>query len=286
MKKRRLIPVGMNGETLRIATDHEISRKKQAEIESFLGQKMEPVVVSGYAVDSFLEQMFGIQRPGRFLPNYSRMKTPQKAPAVVEKLNQESAPVIIDGMEWKQLGEAAQDGESAQAEGDNFNLELNRDDLPLSLSDAAERLCLAKTRDDVAKTVLDFLSGSSASAALVIVKDGVVRGWKAFANQKELPEFEAFSAPIEKLPDLWQCVKTKKPYWGNSMTAEIKLLLQMLQFSGGHPACFPIFIQRRVIAVLLCDGSEKLDPIETGELCRKASYALEILILRSKLLNA
>jgi len=285
MKEHRLIPVGIHGGTVRIATDHEFSRKKQAEIERFLGQRIELVVVSGYAVDFFLEQMFGIQRPGRFLPKYSRMNPPEMAPAALHGSSRESAPVIIDGIEWKRLGEAAPDGESAHVCDDSAAV-FDRDDAPRSLSAAAERLSLARSRDDVAGTVLDYISGSGGGAALFLVKDGVVRGWKACTKQRILPEFEAFSAPLETLPELQECVITQKPYWGNSQTPETKQLLQMLQFSGGRPACFPIFIRNRIIAVLLCDGSDGPDPREAGELCRKASYALEILILRSKLLNS
>ena len=286
MKKQRLIPVGINGGILRIATDREMSRRKQAEIERLLGQNIEPVTVSGYAVDFFLEQMFGIERPGRFLPKFSRKKTTEAAPAAAQEISRESAPIIIDGIEWKRFGEAVQDGEAAQVTADDFDAELDRDDLPLSLSDAAERLSLARSRDDVARTVLEFLANSTGSAALVLVRDGVARGWKARAGQKNLPEFETFSAPLEELPELQQCVETKMPYWGYSQTAETKQLLQLLQFTGERPSCFPIFIGKRVIAVLLCDGSERLNPKEISELCRKASYALEILILRSKLLNS
>jgi len=284
MKKHRLIPVGMNGGTLHIATDHEMSLKKQAEIERLLGHSIEPVAVSGYAVDSFLEQMFGIERPGRFLPKFFRAKTKEVVPAAAVESSQEAAPVIIDGMEWKQLGEAAHD-EDARVSGDDFDAGFDCYDPPLSLPDAAERLSLARSRNDVARTVLGFLANVCGNAALIIVKDGIARGWQARVELKMLPEFAAFSAPLETLPELQQCVMTKKPYWGYSQSAESNQLLQLLQFTGRHPACFPIFIRKRVIAVLLCDGSERLEPEETGELCRKASYALEILILRSKLLE-
>jgi hypothetical protein len=289
IKKHRLIPVGMNGGALRIATDHDFSPNKQAELEKFLGREIEPVAVTGYAIDFFLEQMFGIERPGRFLQKFSRKKTPEEAPTVVEKVLGEDAPIdapfIIDGIEWKSLRDVTQDEEYSRVFEDIFNVALKRDDVPLSLSDAAEHLSHATSRDDVAKTVLDFISNSSSMAALVIANDGVVHGWKAYSNRKILPGFETFSSPLESLPDLQQCVITKKPYFGNAMTADKKLLLQQLHYAGDRIAFFPIFIKQRVIAVLLCDGSEKLNPIETAKLCRNASYALEILVLRSKLLS-
>ncbi|MDR3581198.1 MAG: hypothetical protein P4L44_14650 [Oryzomonas sp.] len=285
IKKHRLIPVGVDGATLRIATDQDLSPKKLAEIERFLGRKIEPVAVSGYAIDIFLEQMFGIQRPGRFLPKYSGVKPQAKTPTIATKVREKAAPIVIDGIEWKSLGDVTQAEGSAWASDDFFNAAPDREDVPLSLSDAAGHLSRATSRDDVAKTVLDFMSNSSGTVALVIIKDGVARGWKACSNRKKFRDFEAFSSPMESLPELQQCVVTGKPNLGSPLSAETKLLLQKLHSAGERSAFFPIFLQQRVIAVLLCDVSERLNPAETAELCRKASYALEILVLRSKLLS-
>jgi Type II secretion system (T2SS), protein E, N-terminal domain len=286
IKILRLVPVGIDGGALRIATDHKFSQKKQSEIEKILGRKIEQVAVSGYAIDCFLEKMFGIERPGRFLSKNASMKTPKNAPAVVEKVNEQAAPIVIDWMEWKTLVDVKRDEMSARGHDDISNSIPNRDVEPLSLSDATEHLSNATSRDDVAKSVLGFLTNSSGNAALVIVKHGLVLGWKAYSNRKMIPNFEAFFSTIETLPDLKQCIVTKKPYWGNSLPAETNLLMQMLHYTGEHLAFFPIVLQQRVIAVLMCEVSKKSNPLNVSELCLKASYALQILILRSKLLSS
>ncbi|GFE62801.1 hypothetical protein [Geobacter sp. AOG2] len=284
IKKHRLIPVGSNGTAVRIATDQAISPKKRADLELFLGRKIEPVAVSGYAIDLFFEQMFGIQRPGRFLPRYSDLKTREKTPATAPKADGKVPPVIIDGIEWRRLGDAPQPEGAAASDGDSA-LPKGRGGAPPSLSDAAGRLNRATSRDDVARTVLDFLSYTSGTVALMIIKDGLVRGWKACSNRKKVREFETFSLPVESLPELMQCIATRKPYLGEAVSPETKRLLHRLRSTGEGSAFFPIFIQQQVVAVLLCDASDQLNPTETAELCRKASYALEILILRSKLLR-
>ena len=285
IKKDRLIPVGIHEGAFRIATDLDVSPQKQADLEKFLGRKIELVTVSGYAVDFFLEQMFGIQRPGRFLPKHSRLKTLVETPAVVIQTKQKTAQVVIDELEWKSLGDEIQNEESDRESDEIFSETLNYDNVSLSLLDAVKHLSHAKSRDDVADTIMGYVSKSSGTVALFIVKDGVVRGWKAFSNRKNLPKFEAYSAPLETLPDLEQCVITKKPFFGNTMTEMTKMLLRTPNDPGARSAFFPIFIQKRVIAVLLCDGSNKLNSDEISKLCRKASYALEILILRSKILS-
>jgi len=284
IKKHRFIPVGIDGAMLRIATDQDISPRKHAEIEHALGRKIEPVAVSGYAIDIFLEQMFGIQRPGRFLPKYAGAGATE-APPVAAKACEKAAPVIIDGVEWKSLGDVTRDGGPDWTYDDFFKGVPDSGDAPLSLSDAVRQLSHATSRDDVAKTVLDFMANSSETVALVIIKDGVAHGWKASSKRKNIRDFEAFSAPMTTLPELQQCAITGKPYLGSPASAETKLLLQKLNSTAERSAFFPVFLQERVIAVLVCDLSELLNPSVTAQLCRKVSYALGILILRSKLLS-
>lgn len=284
IKKHRLIPVGVNGVAIRIATDQAFPPKKRAELELFLGRKIEPVAVSGYAIDLFFEQMFGIQRPGRFLPRYSGTKVREQAPAAQPRATGEAPPVVIDGVEWRPLGDVLQ-GAGEAAHGDGSTAPQGRGAAPPSLSEAAGRLNRAASRDDVAKTLLDYLSYTSATVALMIIKDGLVRGWKACSNRKKVRDFETFSLPLGALPELVQCVDTGKPYLEDTVTPEMERLLHKLHSTEESAAFFPIFIQQRVVAVLLCDASDQLDPTEAAELCRKASYALEILILRSKLLS-
>lgn len=253
MKKHRIIPVGIDHAALRVASDTAFSAKKQAELESFFRKKVERVAVSGYAVDCFLEEMFGIQRPGRFLATFST-KNPSDEPP----------PVVTDKVE---CGNPA------------------HDTVPHSLSDAAKRLILARSRDDVAKAVLDFVSGFTGASALLIVKDDMVHGWKAGSHHQQLSDINEFSNKLELLPDLQQCVARKQPYFGRCTTPETELFRQALLFKGGEAAYFPIVIRQRVAAVLVCEEREKLNFDEVAEVCRKASYALEILILRAKLLG-
>lgn len=286
VKKYRIIPVGIHGAALLLATDNDLSAKKQAELEKFLGRVIEPVVVSGYALDCFLEQMFGIPRPGRFLPKFSRSTGPVTQSPVAETAVAEATSVIINGVEWKDLGDVTQGAESIEAYNEIFNGVPDQNNCPLTLSDAAERLSRATSRDDVARVVLNFISNATVTAALLMIKDGVARGWKAALNKKDITGFEEFSAQLETLPDIQQCISLKKPYFGHSTTPETQFLWHTLRSTGEVTACYPIFIQQKVVAVLLCNGSEQLNPIETAGLCQKASYALEILILRSKLLSS
>lgn len=285
IKKLRIIPVGVSGDKLRLATDNHLSSKNHAELEKLLGKKIEFVAVSGYAVDCFLEQMFGVQRPGRFVAQFPKARKQPAPRQGVGTVMEEATPVVIDGVAWKTLGEVTQDAESATAYDALFDSTLNRDDFPQTLQDVAEHLSYAKTRDDVAKAALEFASNSSIAVALVIIKFGIVRGWGAYANKAWVPDFETFSAPLGMLPDLQQCIVNKEPCSGVCATSQTELLWKRMNYNGESATYFPILIQNRVVAVLICSEADKLNSSETAELCLKISYALEILILRSKLLS-
>lgn len=285
IKKHRLIPVGMQGAALRIATDNELSPKKHKELEQLLGRPLEPVAVSGYAVDCFLEKMFGVPRPGRFLPKFSRERNAGAASAADASPTPAASPVVINGVEWKELGAVPVDDDSDRLYEEFLSTVTGQRDSLRTLSEAAEQLSRAVNRDDVARTILDFMANSTAMAALVTVRDGTVRGWKGL-GQVKIEGLEAFAAPMGSLPDLQQAVMTKKPFFGQLVTSETQLLWHLLHHPGGLTGYFPVFVQQRVVAVLLCSITEKVNPMEVIALCRKASYALEILILRSKLLSA
>jgi len=285
IKKYRIVPVGIQNGALRIATDLDLSPKQQAELEVFIGRKIEPVAVSGYAVDCFLEQVFGIQRPGRFLHKFSGIKIPETKPITRERRSEKPAHLVIDGVEWKSLGDLEHDDAADKQYDDFFNLSDSGSRHLRTLAEVANQLSQAKSRDDVAKTVLNYLSAAFSTVALVIIKDGLVLGWIARSHTKNLANFEAYASPLNDLPELQRCVVTKRPYFCNSLSESAKQLLRMPHHAGGQSACVPIIIQQRVVAVIVCDGTDNYDFSEFDSLCRKIAYSLEILILRSKLLS-
>lgn len=285
IKKHRLVPVGPHGTAVRVGTDDYLSPTRQAELEQHVGRRIEPVAVSGYAVDSFLEHIFGIQRPGRFLSKLSRpTAATEPPPPDATPSKGEGSPLIIDGMEWKPLG-ATSLGEEPDLQYEDLFHRPDNDDAPLTVANAAELMNSATSRDDVAGTVLAFVAKTTETAALVIMRDGIVRGWSASTRNRQVPDFDNFSVPLATLPALQQCVTMKQPHFGTAMTPEAERLRLTLKSATGVDAYFPIFIQQRVVAVLCCSSSAKLNSSEVAELCRKASYALEILVLRSKLLG-
>ncbi len=241
-------------------------------------------MVSGYAVDCFLEKMFGIQRPGRFLPKYSRPKPSATAPLAVQE-KKEASSIVIDGVEWKNLDHVTKDPEYEQNFSSHYAIQAEADLSPLTLSEVSRQLSHAATRDDVAKAALEFLSCSRQIAALLIIKEMTAQGWSAISGRKKLTGFKEAQFAIAKLPDLYQCVSNQKPFLGDTDTAETRLLLKSLNHEECSLGYFPISIQQHVVAVLICDRSDGFNAAEVTELSRKISYALSILILKSKLLR-
>jgi hypothetical protein len=283
IKKQRLVPVGTSGNSLLVATDDSISDRKQAEVERFIGRNVELVAVSGFAMDCFLEELFGVPRPGRFLPKFALhgrkdVSAPPPSPA---KPVQDS--VVIDGIEWKSLADVTADEPPIDSEtvGSSAHFEV----YAAGHTNAPERLAKALSRDDVANIIMAFVSDYTGCAALFIIKDNTVRGWQAVSNRKKVQGFNSFSLPLSALPDLNQCVIRKSCFHGSGQDPETAKLLKLLHCSGKEGVYFPVFIQQRVVAILFCLATSSLDRDPIMELCRKASYALEILILRSKILS-
>ncbi len=288
MKKHRLIPAGIDGSTLRIATDNEFTPKKLIELEQFIGRKLSPVAVSGYAIDCFFEKMFGIKRPGRFIQNYSSKKkngSEGHSASSANSSKREETSLIINGVEWQSLDAVTKDAEYDQSFDTENRLRQEAAFSPLTLSEVSQCLNNAKSRDDVAKASLDFLARSRQVVALLIIKDMVALGWSAISSRKKLHHFKDLTFSIPQIPDLFQCVTTQRPYSGRSYSQETELLLRELHHEDKQLAYFPVSIQQHVVSVLICDSSEEFNFAEVTELSRKISYSLAILILRSKLLS-
>jgi hypothetical protein len=283
IKKQRLVPVGTSGNSMLVATDDYISDRKQAEVERFIGRKVELVAVSGYAIDCFLEEFFGVLRPGRFLPKIAShgrkdVSAPPPSPA---KPVQDS--IVINGIEWKSLADVTADEPSMDSE--TFESPAHLDVYTAGHTNAPERLAKALSRDDVANIIMAFVSDYTGCAALFIIRDNTVRGWQAISNGKKVQGFDSFSSPLSAMPDLNQCSIRKNCFCGSGQDPETAKLFTLLDCGGKEGVYFPVFIQQRVVAVLFCQATPGLDRDPIMELCRKASYALEILILRSKILS-
>ena len=277
IKKQRIVPVGMDGRVMKLAVDQDLSIAKQDDLQRSIGKQIRLLVVSGYAMDMFLETTFGIPRPGRYLPKPERDLRPEVRMNKIEQsapVNQDpDAPVVVDGVVWRELGDV--DHDQVQ---DDINT-------PLPISDLAQQLSQAKSRDDVAKSLLGFMSFRSSVAALLLVNERTVRGWRASYQNRVVPLFGEFSEPVSVLQDLKNCVESMRPTAGSALSEATSRLRRYLGSFEGPLAYFPIILRQRVVAVLVTDVSIKLNPDEILEACQKAAYAFEILVLKAKLLN-
>jgi hypothetical protein len=283
IKKQRLVPVGTSGNSMLVATDDYTSDRKQVEVEMIIGRKVELVAVTGYAMDCFLEQLFGVPRPGRFLPKFALhgRQAASAPPPSSTKPDQDS--VVIDGIEWKSLSDVTADEPPIDTETAESSAHL--DVYTARHTNVPERLVKALSRDDVANIIMDFVSEYTDCAALFIIKDNTVRGWHAVSNGKKVQGFDSISSPLSALPDMNLCVTRKSCSHDSGQNPETADLLRLLNCCGKEGVYFPVFVQQKVVAVLFCLATSSLNRDPIMELCQKTSYALEMLILRSKILS-
>jgi hypothetical protein len=208
-------------------------------------------------------------------------QTASAPPPSSAKPDQDS--VVIDGIEWKSVADVTADEPPIDTE--TAGRPPHLDDYTARQTNAPERLVKALSRDDVANIIMDFVSGYTCCAALFIIRDNTVRGWQAVSNGKKVQGFNSFSSPLSALPDMNQCVTRKSCSHGSGQNPETAELLKLLNCSGKERVYFPVFVQQKVVAVLFCQATSSLNRDPIMELCRKTSYALEMLILRSKILS-
>lgn len=159
----------------------------------------------------------------------------------------------------------------------------------LSLEVASKGLANIACRNDVATILTRFASQMFKRTALFMIRGESALGWVAIVEEKVVKNFDEFQIPLEDPSILKALVDSKKSYVG---PVPFSLLNSRIISSFGgtfQDTAFlvPLNILGRVVAVLYVDGENthsKEYLVELQQLVSKAAMALEILILKKKIL--
>lgn len=164
---------------------------------------------------------------------------------------------------------------------------------PLGFEAAEARLQSPADRDDVGRTLLEFAAGRGRRAMLFkMVRDGVA-GWLAGA-EVDADRFAAFHVPQSSASVFRSLLEGAPLHRGPLSQLAADSHLQALR-GGAAPAAtdvllLPLRLRDRTVGVLYLEPDGEIFPPEAiGELQRltaKATIALELCILRSKLARA
>lgn len=160
----------------------------------------------------------------------------------------------------------------------------------LAIESASARLREAETRDDVFDAVLDFTANRFLRAALFVAQPDRVLGWSGRGGGLAPTRVRNVIVPLDR-PSLFLFVRSGGDYFYGpvpDLPANAKFYLDLGCPPPARVLLMPLTIAERPAGILYADNgpdsSMAPDVQEFRRLLKKASMALEILILRNKIM--
>ncbi len=152
------------------------------------------------------------------------------------------------------------------------------------------RLRAADTRDEIFDAILDFAAARFQRAAMFVVQQDRVLGWSGRGPGLAPSRIRNVTVPLDR-PSLFVFFRSGGDYYYGpvpDLPANARLFLDLGFPAPARVLLLPLSIKDRAAVILYADrGSEAGPAPEIGEFRRvlqKASLALEILILRNKIM--
>lgn len=164
------------------------------------------------------------------------------------------------------------------------------DDAAMGGGDLALAFSEVRDRQQVAEIVLRQMDKEFERAALFLVRDNEISGWRAVRHQEEMEGFERFTMPLG-FPSVLKTVVEGKSFYLGPVTSDGLNEDLVKGLGGGKPEAallVPVLLDGRVVNVLYGDGSPAELVAQVGALQRlaeMAGLAFRILILKHKLLQ-
>ncbi len=154
----------------------------------------------------------------------------------------------------------------------------------------SELMFRADSRDEIGSLLARFAASKYDRVSLFSVHKGTVNGWLARGRSVVLEDLQSFSVSLDE-PSLFADVGHSDSYVGAVLIndSNTELIQALADPAPTEIVAVPIRVKQRVVAFMLCDdpghsaSQEHVDEVVTA--CRKAGVALEVLILRKKLLS-
>jgi hypothetical protein len=160
----------------------------------------------------------------------------------------------------------------------------------LAIESASTRLREAETRDDVFDAVLDFTANRFLRGALFVAQPDRVLGWSGRGGGLAPTRVRNVIVPLDR-PSLFLFVRSSTDYFYGpvpDLPANAKFYLDLGCPPPARVLLMPLTIAERPAGILYADNgpdsSKAPDVQEFRRLLKKASIALEILILRNKIM--
>jgi hypothetical protein len=184
-----------------------------------------------------------------------------------------------------EVEEEAELEEAEIIEDDDFSVDPEQ-----GMSELAVALSEVHDRQDVVRILLGHMGQVFERAAVFLVRENEVSGWKAVCRQQEIANFESLSIPLG-FPSVLKTVVEGKSFYLGPIANE-GLNEELLHSLGGEKPeaalLVPLVLDGRVVNLLYGDGGPGQLVAQVGALQRlqeMAGLAFRILILKNRLLQ-
>ena len=284
VEKYRVIPLRLDKNRLSLVMLNPVDLAAIDDIAFRTGFSVRPLIAPEVRMVMALERYYSTPRELRYIQAIhaiSKPKLKKKPPkanapdprmAELADLDIEELDSVLDLSEAELLEEEVLDAEVLSG----YPVDKAYDDLADS-----------RDRDQIATTLLKYLSQEYTSCALFMVKDRVASGWLCAHKQIYNDEFPLFQASLEHKTVL-SMIEESRSFFLGPIPDTIQNRNWLKPFNGeiGKPAILvPIMMLGRVVAILFAQGRDDL-PSHLSELqvlSTKAAMAFDILILKSKI---
>jgi MshEN domain len=163
-------------------------------------------------------------------------------------------------------------------------------ELRVDESNFSDLIHQASNRDEIGGLLARYIASKYDRVCIFSVHKGTVGGWMARGRSVVLEDLQSFAASLDE-PSIFADVGHSDSYVGAILdnSANSELIQALADPAPTEVVAVPVRVKQRVVAFVLCDdpgypaSQEHLDDVVTA--CRKAGVALEVLILRKKLLS-
>ena len=291
VEQHNVVPLKLEGRRLTLLMPDPGNFNLIEDLSFRTGLIIKPVVAAEVRLILALEKHYNIGRDRRYIHVTKKLATKRPAPAPAPPL---PIPETVTPAATRTAEEALPktDLEFSLADlGANEELDeiapleeiLDSETLALYLADARDR-------DDVLDSIAAYLSHEYDRVALFLVRGNIAHGWKASADQQDLPEFKLAQFPLDEPSILKTVAETSSFLLGPIPRTPFNSMF--LQEIGGRvpqtALLVPLLMMGRVVGIIYVDGkgeelAEKL--FELQKITLKAAMAFEILVLKNKIIS-
>lgn len=297
-ERYRLIPLHLGNKRLEVAMADPIDFVSIDEISFATGFIIIPRLASEPTIARFLKMYYQIERKEQLLriagesrhrPRPEKPKPEEEQPPKPEDSDNDNNDIVIfpsyDAFKGFHIDQDEPVPEPPTTD-TAFPTPPARAEQASLAEEIGALLCDAEDRDAIAALLLRYVGAHFRKAALFIIKKELATGWQAVVRQRPVTGFGGLVMPLQSSSVLNNVVEQKTPFAGKALANQGDVRIRECLGGGSDDAiALPLLLLNRVVAVLyLSESAETADMAELQKMLIKTSMALEILILKNKIL--